>query len=125
MSGTRRVLIVEDDDGVRESIEECLAAEGYAVAPATNGVEALDRLRRGPRPDLIVLDLVMPVMNGTQFLETLRGEDAIRDIPVVLMTAATPVVHSPLPVADGYLPKPFELTELLATVGRFAGGRAA
>ncbi len=121
---TGRVLIVEDDDAIRESIVECLAFEGWSVSPSVNGVEALERLRREPRPDVIVLDLVMPGMNGTQFLETLRGEDAIRDIPVVLMTAAAPASRAPLPRADAYLPKPFELGDLLATIGRLSG-RAA
>ncbi|MFY3744373.1 response regulator [Anaeromyxobacter sp. Red801] len=116
----RSILLVEDDDAIRESVAECLDAEGYAVAMVENGVAGLEWLRRSPRPHLVVLDLVMPVMNGAQFLETLRADPALRDLPVVLMTAALPSEQLPVPVADGYLTKPFELDELLETVARHA-----
>lgn len=121
--GSRSILLVEDDAGIRESIAECLVYEGYAVAPASNGDEALGWLRRNRRPDLIVLDLVMPVMNGSQFLEHVRADAGWKDIPVVLMTAAMPAAGVPLPRVDGYLPKPFELTDLLAVVERFTAAR--
>lgn len=117
--------MVEDDEAIRDSVAECLAFEGYAVTPARNGVEALERLREPPRPDVIVLDLVMPRMDGAEFLAAMRAEAALRSVPVVLMTAAIPIPRTPLPHADAYLPKPFDLDELLATVGRFASGRAA
>ena len=121
--GSRSILLVEDDAGIRESIAECLSYEGYAVTPATNGAEALAWLRRSARPDLVVLDLVMPVMNGSQFLDALRADPAWKDIPVVLMTAAMPAAGVPLPRVDGYLPKPFELSDLLAVVERFTAAR--
>jgi CheY-like chemotaxis protein len=121
--GSRAILLVEDDAGIRESIAECLAYEGYAVAVASNGEEALAWLRRSGRPDLVVLDLVMPVMNGVQFLDHVRAEPAWKDVPVVLMTAAMPAAGAPLPRVDGYLPKPFELADLLAVVERFTALR--
>jgi len=117
----RSILLVEDDAGIRESVADCLESEGYRVAPASNGMEGLDWLRREGRPDLIVLDLVMPVMNGAEFLNALRGDSALRDIPVVLMTAAMPSSSQPLPRATGYLSKPFELSELLDAIERYAG----
>lgn len=116
----RRILLVEDDEAIRESVAECLDSEGYAVAPVENGVAGLEWLRRSGPPDLVVLDLVMPVMNGAQFLEALREDPVLREVPVVLMTAAMPSAQLPVPRADGYLTKPFELEQLLDTVARHA-----
>lgn len=121
----RSILLVEDDTGIRESVVECLESEGYRVSAASNGAEGLEWLRSGGRPDLVVLDLVMPVMNGAQFLSALRGEPAFRDIPVVLMTAAMPSQGMPMPQANGYLAKPFELNDLLDAVARHAARSTA
>jgi CheY-like chemotaxis protein len=84
-----------------------------------NGEEALAYLR-SRRPSLVVLDLVMPVMNGPQLLERLRAERVAEGVPVAIMTAAMPGA-STLPQADAYLSKPFDLEELLEVVGRHAG----
>jgi CheY-like chemotaxis protein len=113
----RTILVIEDDTGIRESLVECLATEGYLVVPAVNGADGLARLRAG-RPNLVVLDLVMPVMNGAEFLEAVSRETALKDVPVLLMTAALPSPGELLPRATGYLPKPCELEELLAAVER-------
>jgi CheY-like chemotaxis protein len=113
----RSVLVIEDDPGIRESIVECLAAEGYEVAGARNGAEGLERLRAGC-VGLVVLDLVMPVMNGAEFLAAAAREGVCREVPVLIMTAALPREHERLPGAAGYLPKPFELGELLDAVAR-------
>lgn len=118
MDVNRQILLIEDDDGIRDSVAECLASEGYSVVPVTNGVEGLEWLRRENHADLIVLDLVMPVMNGAQFLAVVREDPALRQVPVVLMTAAMPTGDAPIPQANGYLEKPFELDDLLATVAR-------
>lgn len=112
------LLLVEDDSGIRESVAECLDAEGYRVQSTSNGEEALAWLRAGGRADLVVLDLVMPVLNGAEFLDALRADPALRTVPVVLMTAAMPAPGMPVPHADGYLPKPFELADLLDAVAR-------
>ncbi|ABS25035.1 response regulator [Anaeromyxobacter sp. Fw109-5] len=119
----RSILLIEDDSGIRDTVAECLASEGYEVAPVENGREALSWLRNTSRrntarPDLIMVDLVMPVMNGAQFIEELRGDASLRDIPIVLMTAASPSSAMPLPRADAYLAKPFDLGALLDTVER-------
>ena len=118
MSG-KRILLVEDDAGIRQGIADFLGFEGYAVDVAVNGEEALSYLRRS-RPSLVVLDLVMPVMNGPQLLERLRSERIAEGVPVAIMTAAMPGA-STLPAADAYLSKPFDLDELLQVVGRHAG----
>jgi CheY-like chemotaxis protein len=114
------VLVIDDDSGIRDSLAECLQVEGYAVACARNGADGLEKLR-AQRPDLVLVDLLMPVMNGHQFLAALRGDPALQGLPVVLMTGSTPQPGHPLPPADAMLPKPFELEELLSLVRRFAG----
>jgi DNA-binding response OmpR family regulator len=113
------ILVVEDDPGIRQGIADFLGFEGYAVDIAVNGEEALSYLRQS-RPSLMVLDLVMPVMNGPQLLERLRSERIAEGVPVAIMTAAMPGA-STLPAADAYLSKPFDLDELLEVVGRHAG----
>jgi DNA-binding response OmpR family regulator len=113
------ILVVEDDPGIRQGIADFLGFEGYTVDIAVNGEEALSYLR-ARRPSLMVLDLVMPVMNGPQLLERLRGEGIAAGVPVAIMTAAMPGASS-LPLADAYLSKPFDLDELLEVVRRHAG----
>lgn len=117
------ILLVEDDLGIREAMAECLSLEGYSVAEASNGAEGLVYLHAAPAPKVIVLDLVMPVMNGSEFLEQMRSEPALSSIPVILMTAATlGACHAArMPAADLRLPKPFELSALLSAIARFCG----
>ncbi len=114
-----RILLVEDDPGIRQGIADFLAFEGYGVDVAANGDEALAYLR-GARPGLLVLDLVMPVMNGPQLLVRIREEGLAQGVPVAIMTAAMPGA-SALPPADAYLTKPFDLDELLALVAKHVG----
>jgi CheY-like chemotaxis protein len=120
MTSAAHILLVEDDSAIRESVAECLQSEGHAVHAARNGAEALAWLREGNRPTLVVLDLVMPVMDGARFLQALRSEPALRDLPAVLMTAAMASPANPLPLATAYLEKPFELAALLEVVERLS-----
>ena len=80
------VLIVEDTPVVREPLERLLRYEGYETVAASNGVEALEAMRRRT-PDVILLDVAMPKMNGVRFLQQLRGEERWRGVPVILLTA--------------------------------------
>ena len=114
------ILVVEDDSGIRESLVECLAGEGYAVELAADGAEGLERLR-ARRPDLVVLDLVMPIMNGAELVEAVGRDAALRSVPILLMTAAMPAPGEQIPPVAGYLAKPFELGELLDAVERLCG----
>src|SRR5262249_47151194 len=82
----RPVLIVEDDAPLRELLRRMLEREGYAVVEADNGQAALERLRDGT-PGVILLDLMMPVMDGFEFLVERRREDLGRDVPVIVLTA--------------------------------------
>ncbi len=121
MAQRRTVLVVEDDGDILRSIEDALAIEGYDVLVASNGAEALDVLRAGRRPHLILLDLMMPVLNGFEFLDQQRRDAAFASIPVVLLSADT---HAREMAAasrtNGYLQKPFKFRELLAAVRHHA-----
>ncbi len=116
MERTPHILLVEDDEGIRDTLAECLVAERYRVTPAENGAVALERVRGGLRPDLFLVDLVMPVMGGAELLERLRADATVRGVPVVLMTGVTPAPGVNVPAADAVLPKPFELEALLDVI---------
>jgi CheY-like chemotaxis protein len=114
------ILVIEDDPGIRDTVSECLEFEVYLVAQVSNGAEGLEYLHQAPAPKLIVLDLLMPVMNGSEFIERMRREPALASIPVVLMTAAGPSPAAAMQ-ADDHLYKPFDLSTLLNVVARFCG----
>ena len=105
------MLVVDDDEDVRDSVALVLRDEGYQVETAVNGKEALDRLDRKPPPGLMLLDLMMPVMSGWATLDALRDR---RDAPKVLVVSAG-VPPSPAG-AVGYLRKPVDLDMLLRKV---------
>jgi DNA-binding response OmpR family regulator len=119
------ILVIEDDAGIRETLSDFLKSEGFRVDLARDGAEGLERLA-ARRPDLIIVDLFMPGMNGAQFLRRLRADAASRSLPVVLMTGSR-LVDETVAAADAVLQKPFELDDLLAAVRRFpprsCGGR--
>src|SRR4051812_23507934 len=83
----KNILIVEDDEGIRETLVLALELEGYTVTTAGNGQEGLDVLPHMQTPCLILLDLMMPVMNGWAFAEALRADMVLAAIPVVVVTA--------------------------------------
>jgi CheY-like chemotaxis protein len=115
--------VVEDDDDVRDSIVEALVGEGYDVLAARNGQEALDLLRTAePLPGLVLLDLMMPVMDGTDFRAQQLREPRLNAIPVVILSASTQLssIASQL-AADGVLAKPMSLAALLAVAQQYCG----
>lgn len=115
------VLVVEDDPDMRQLVEEILTDEGYRVHTAGDGQAALDEVAR-ELPAMILLDMRMPRMNGWEFARAFR-ERYGRRAPIVVLTAAADARARAAEIeADGYLGKPFELTDLVRTVGRFAGG---
>ena len=112
-----RVLVVEDHADSRELLVEFLELEGYAVEVALHGLEALARLRGGPRPDVILLDLMMPKLTGWELMERVRREPALarQELAVVVVSGAGP--SRPLPEGiRAVVPKPVDLDELLATL---------
>jgi two-component system, chemotaxis family, chemotaxis protein CheY len=115
------VLIIDDDEELREAIADLLDHEGLVVETAANGREGLERLRVGPRPRLILLDLLMPVMNGWQFCEAKKADPALALIPVVALSAAAKKdPSSPYFLdVDDVIVKPVNNQELIGTVRRF------
>jgi CheY-like chemotaxis protein len=117
----RTVLVVEDDQEVRDAIAEVLEDSEYKPLAASNGAEALERLRTAtPRPCVILLDVMMPTMDGWAFRAVQQNDPAMRDIPVVLLSAHTDVKSAAAQMqVAGFLPKPVAIDKLLQTVERF------
>src|SRR6185295_1432454 len=111
LRGTR-LLLVEDDAGIRATLGELLADEGLVVTTAANGRLALHELRTAAPPDVIVLDLMMPVMDGWEFRVEQRGDPALADIPLVAMSADLSAKARAI-AADGYVRKPIDFPGLL------------
>jgi CheY-like chemotaxis protein len=112
------VMLVEDEDDVREVLRECLEMRGYEVVEARNGRVAVEYLARGgAHPCLIVLDLIMPIMDGWEVLETLARNAAWAEIPVVISTSVLDRVPENRPL----LPKPVSLADFLRTVEKSCG----
>jgi len=126
MAPNGHVLVVEDDDDIREVMQEALAAEGYSVAVARDGLEALVKLESQVPPPLILLDMMMPRMDGETFLKTLRGRPALADAAVVVISGNAAAREKARHLAAAAcLVKPFELEELLAVIRRLARTEAA
>ena len=118
----RRILIVEDDVSVREALVVFLEGEGYSVVEAGDGAEALARLRDDDPVGLILLDLMMPVMNGWEFRDAQANDPRLAAIPVVVITADNSAAHQAARAGvAGFLLKPLEFPELLTYVGRYCG----
>jgi CheY-like chemotaxis protein len=115
------ILIIDDDAELREVIAETLEQCGFAVALASNGREGLEYLRRGrAAPRLILLDLMMPVMNGWQFCLAKKADPALAGIPVIALSAAAkkdPTSPYYIDVQD-VIPKPVEREQLLSVIRR-------
>ena len=88
------VLLVDDNPDVRESFDAYLTVHGFDVVQAANGLQALDHLRRGPRPCVILLDLAMPVMDGFEFRRAQRADPALADIPVIIFSGQHDVARA-------------------------------
>jgi CheY-like chemotaxis protein len=116
------VMVVEDDALIRELVMLILGSEGLIAVGATNGAEALRRLRQERlEPALILLDLMMPVMSGWQFRSEQLRDPALAGIPVVVMSALEDLEVP----AEGHVGKPFEIEALLDVVSRFTGAAGA
>ncbi|HLM37864.1 MAG TPA: response regulator transcription factor [Gaiellaceae bacterium] len=112
-----KILVVDDERAVRESLRRALELEGYEIELAEDGRQALDRLAREDQPDAVILDVLMPGVDGLEVCRTLRAEGS--RLPVLMLTARTQVedrVEGLDAGADDYLTKPFALEELLARV---------
>jgi CheY-like chemotaxis protein len=117
---SRNILVVEDDAASRSTLVQALEAEGYAVTAVANGQEALDHLRQHQTTDLILLNLMMPVMNGWQFRSQQTQDPALADIPVIVLSSISETARQVNGLGDvGYLEKPIRTDQLLAAVQRF------
>ena len=113
------VMIVEDDRDTREMLGRFLELEGFDVRTVENGQLALEALRTDGDTCVILLDLMMPVMNGWQFREAQGSDPRFSNIPVVVVTAAGSRDDLPPIKADGWVPKPVDFDRLLVTIGGF------
>jgi CheY-like chemotaxis protein len=112
------ILVVEDDRDTRALVADLLREEGYQVATAENGRLALDRLRQGERPTLILLDLRMPVLDGWTFLDVQRDDPGIAAIPVLIFSTVEAVDTRKYPTVRGWIPKLTDVARLLDVVQR-------
>lgn len=120
-SAVRHILVVDDDPAIRDVVADILEMSDYAVRQASNGAEALAEVRTWP-PALVLLDLMMPIMDGWEFLRRCRREPPCAPIPVAVMSAArdASAVSQELGAA-AFLPKPFDLDDVVLTVTRLVG----
>jgi two-component system, OmpR family, response regulator MprA len=112
-----KILVVDDERAVRESLRRALELEGYEIELAADGNEALDRLESAAEPDAMILDLLMPGVDGLEVCRRLRGTGS--KLPVLMLTARTEIENRVAGLdagADDYVTKPFALEELLARV---------
>ena len=124
--GTPTDLVVEDDFDLRDALVPILEYEGHRVVSAANGKEALDRLHAMPPPSLILLDLMMPVMNGEEFRAEQLRDPVLASIPVVVLSAHPSAEERAAHLgAAGCLKKPFDIEDLLEHVRRSSNAGAA
>jgi CheY-like chemotaxis protein len=119
-ASARSVLVVEDDPDIRDAVVEILQDEGYGVSAAADGRQALDLLETlVPLPDIILLDLMMPVMNGFQFREEQLKKPELARVPVLIVTAdANAMAKAEVLQAAGFIQKPLKIQPLLDTIER-------
>ena len=120
----RQVLIVEDEPHIVESLSFVLGREGYSVSSVMDGESALELLRRTP-PDLVILDLMIPRLNGFEVLKAAKTDPSLLSIPVMVLTAKGQVHDRRLAEeigSDGFMTKPFSNREIVDEVRRLAPG---
>jgi CheY-like chemotaxis protein len=115
----KTVLVVDDELDIAEAVKSILEDEGYQVVVCANGREALQRLEQ-TRPDLAIVDIMMPVMNGFETIKAIRKNPDYAQLPVLIMSAIDPSVKPQEFDSAAFLKKPFSLRDLLERVGRLA-----
>jgi CheY-like chemotaxis protein len=115
----KTILVVDDEPVLRAIVREILHEEGYAVIEAADGRVMLEIMTR-ERPDLVLMDVMMPVVDGREAYRQLRSRPEHRDIPVVMMSAAVQP-HGLDPSIAGFMAKPFDITQLVDLVARLIG----
>ncbi|MGB7270123.1 MAG: response regulator [Albidovulum sp.] len=123
----QRILIVEDEDNIAMALEYLLTREGYAHDRIANGAEAMARIR-DMRPDLVLLDVMLPEVSGYEICQDVRMDAELNDIRILMMTARGSAVERRKGLAlgaDGFIAKPFELKELKVELRRLLNGNSA
>jgi len=118
------VIVVDDEPSIREICADVLSSEGYQVSTAKNGREAVEMVAHEP-VDLVLMDIMMPVMDGLSACKAIKADERSRDVPVVIMSAAHNLrerVAEVQGIAAAVVPKPFDFDQLLETVGRLIWG---
>ncbi len=125
MVGGRTILLVEDDPDVRDSLQDVLEDEGFDVVPASNGKQAIDFLmvhdpsRADPVVDLVILDLLMPMVSGWEVLQRMSAEGPLRGVPVIVLSA---VLTPRPPRAQGFVRKPFSVEAFVGEIRQVLDG---
>ena len=113
------VLIVEDEFAIAELLEMALTDEGYDVQHAANGRQGLERLAEGPRPDLVITDYMMPILDGAGLLKAMRDTRAQRDIPCIVMSSMPEAnIRERIDGYAAFVRKPFQLAAVIELVAR-------
>ena len=121
-----RILVVDDERSIRDVLAQVLGYEGYEVATAKDGVDALQQLQ-DTRPDCILLDVEMPRMDGFEFARNVRADEATKSIPIIMITSRTADKHRNHALEIGvneYMGKPYQEDQLLALIKRYTGAAA-
>lgn len=121
MTNDRNILIIDDSKDMRSLLKVILESKGYEANCSSNGEEALNILKSNAKlPDLILLDLRMPIMDGFEFLKRQRENPKLKDIPVVVMSGDDETESNELTTGSALLMKPFDLRSVIATVDKFS-----
>jgi CheY-like chemotaxis protein len=122
MMPKKTIMIVDDDADVRDAVADLLEGHGYAVIPASNGQEALNELKAGQKPSLILLDVMMPIMDGQAFTAEQQADPELSDIPVVVFTAFGAALDKMKDMESfARIEKPVQADKLLDSVDRWTG----
>ncbi|MCU7613482.1 response regulator transcription factor [Chryseobacterium sp. GMJ5] len=112
----KKIMVCDDDQGILDVLQMLLESEGYTVITEINSTNLIKEIINNP-PDLILLDLWMPIMSGDQVLKAIRINERISHLPVIVLSASVDGDHIAITAgADGFVPKPFDLDELLIKI---------
>jgi CheY-like chemotaxis protein len=119
-----KILVVEDEFAIAEVLEMALTDAGYEVLTAANGRQALERMAEAPRPDLIITDFMMPVLNAAGLVEALRSDPTYRDIPYIVMSSVPEAtVRERINGYRAFVRKPFQLAMMVQLVAGMLSSR--
>jgi CheY-like chemotaxis protein len=117
------IMVVEDDDDIRNTIIELLESEGFRTESAINGKDALDLLGKIPKPCLVLLDMMMPIMNGREFLDRVMADSSLSPIPILVVSAVADRTNTTGSI--GFLKKPIDIDMVLKMVNKYCHHQAS